>query len=265
MARWREEKLPAQASLDQSRQQGARKATWPQGRAPQAALQARLRSPCLQAQAVSFSLGEQDASPGRRFRCISLAMHAASLRAGGLVHAGNASSGRAAPARGALPAVASAGGRWRISAGSAQSFRNQLLGAGSAASLRQRDITRNVSSERLVASYASPLAQTPYRHVIPCGLCSVPTAPHASRRLRVLGCGIFGIFKHTGNAAAEIYEGLLMLQHRGQDSAGIVTFDGDRFRERKVRQRLRWVHIARIVRLTNGLCVVGGETGQRPG
>ena len=55
------------------------------------------------------------------------------------------------------------------------------------------------------------------------------------RRLRVLGCGIFGIFKHTGNAAAEIYEGLLMLQHRGQDSAGIVAFDGDRFRERKVR------------------------------
>ena len=50
----------------------------------------------------------------------------------------------------------------------------------------------------------------------------------------MLGCGIFGIFKHTGNAAAEIYEGLLMLQHRGQDSAGIVAFDGDRFRERKV-------------------------------
>jgi len=51
----------------------------------------------------------------------------------------------------------------------------------------------------------------------------------------VLGCGIFGISKRTGNAAAEIYEGLLMLQHRGQDSAGIVAFDGERFRERKVR------------------------------
>jgi amidophosphoribosyltransferase len=50
-----------------------------------------------------------------------------------------------------------------------------------------------------------------------------------------LGCGIFGIFKHSGNAAVEIYEGLLMLQHRGQDSAGIVSFDGERFRERKAR------------------------------
>ncbi len=59
---------------------------------------------------------------------------------------------------------------------------------------------------------------------------------HANaRRLRVLGCGIFGIFKHSGNAAVEIYEGLLMLQHRGQDSAGIVSFDGERFRERKAR------------------------------
>jgi len=27
-----------------------------------------------------------------------------------------------------------------------------------------------------------------------------------------------------------------MLQHRGQDSAGIVSFDGSRFRERKARR-----------------------------
>ena len=31
----------------------------------------------------------------------------------------------------------------------------------------------------------------------------------------------------------EIYEGLLMLQHRGQDSAGMVTTDGHRFHEYK--------------------------------
>ena len=85
-------------------------------------------------------------------------------------------------------------------------------------------------------------------------MCGLAAAPHASRRLRVLGCGIFGIFKHTGNAAAEIYEGLLMLQHRGQDSAGIVTFDGDRFRERKVRERQRRLHVARTARLTCGRC-----------
>jgi len=46
-------------------------------------------------------------------------------------------------------------------------------------------------------------------------------------------CGIIGIFKQEGAAAPELYEGLLMLQHRGQDSAGIVTFDSERFRERK--------------------------------
>ena len=57
-----------------------------------------------------------------------------------------------------------------------------------------------------------------------------------SRRLTVVDCGIFGVFKHTGSAAVEIYEGLLMLQHRGQDSAGIVCYDGQRFRERKVRR-----------------------------
>ena len=46
-------------------------------------------------------------------------------------------------------------------------------------------------------------------------------------------CGIVGIFRHEGQVSAELYEGLLMLQHRGQDSAGMVTFDGTRFQERK--------------------------------
>lgn len=52
---------------------------------------------------------------------------------------------------------------------------------------------------------------------------------------RVYACGIFGIHKHSGSAAAEMYESLLMLQHRGQDSAGMVTYDGSRFREHKAR------------------------------
>jgi amidophosphoribosyltransferase len=46
-------------------------------------------------------------------------------------------------------------------------------------------------------------------------------------------CGIIGIFKHEGNANVELYEGLLMLQHRGQDSAGMVTTDWERFKEYK--------------------------------
>ena len=29
-------------------------------------------------------------------------------------------------------------------------------------------------------------------------------------------CGIIGVFQHDGSANIEIYEGLLMLQHRGQ-------------------------------------------------
>jgi amidophosphoribosyltransferase len=46
-------------------------------------------------------------------------------------------------------------------------------------------------------------------------------------------CGIIGIFKAQGLASFELYEGLLMLQHRGQDSAGMVTTDWSRFVEKK--------------------------------
>lgn len=46
-------------------------------------------------------------------------------------------------------------------------------------------------------------------------------------------CGIIGIFKHLGSANVDLYEALLMLQHRGQDSAGIVTTDWNRFSEFK--------------------------------
>ncbi len=42
-------------------------------------------------------------------------------------------------------------------------------------------------------------------------------------------CGVFGIYGHP-NAAELSYYGLYALQHRGQESAGIVACDGRRFR-----------------------------------
>ena len=41
-------------------------------------------------------------------------------------------------------------------------------------------------------------------------------------------CGVFGIFGHE-DAAAHTVLGLHALQHRGQEAAGIVTFDGSQF------------------------------------
>src|SRR5216117_2964856 len=45
-------------------------------------------------------------------------------------------------------------------------------------------------------------------------------------------CGVFGIFGHP-SAAELTYYGLYALQHRGQESAGIVSCDGKQFRVHK--------------------------------
>jgi amidophosphoribosyltransferase len=45
-------------------------------------------------------------------------------------------------------------------------------------------------------------------------------------------CGVFGVFGHP-NAAELTYYGLYALQHRGQESAGIVSGDGRQFRSYK--------------------------------
>ena len=41
-------------------------------------------------------------------------------------------------------------------------------------------------------------------------------------------CGVFGVFGHP-NAAELAYYGLYALQHRGQESAGIVTCHEGKF------------------------------------
>ena len=38
-------------------------------------------------------------------------------------------------------------------------------------------------------------------------------------------CGIIGIYHKNKNVAGEIYDGLIQVQHRGQDAAGICTWD----------------------------------------
>ena len=45
-------------------------------------------------------------------------------------------------------------------------------------------------------------------------------------------CGVVGISSNQ-NVAADIYDALTMLQHRGQDAAGIMTCHKGQFLQRK--------------------------------
>jgi amidophosphoribosyltransferase len=61
-------------------------------------------------------------------------------------------------------------------------------------------------------------------------------------------CGVLGIYGNT-DVFPDLYQGLLAIQHRGQDSAGIITFDG-RFHTKKgnglVRDIFTAEHAARL-------------------
>ncbi|MEM1113103.1 MAG: amidophosphoribosyltransferase [Pseudomonadota bacterium] len=63
-------------------------------------------------------------------------------------------------------------------------------------------------------------------------------------------CGLVGVVG-KGNVAPDIYDALTVLQHRGQDAAGIMTCNGSRFNLRKseglVRDVFRQEHMQRLV------------------
>jgi amidophosphoribosyltransferase len=70
-------------------------------------------------------------------------------------------------------------------------------------------------------------------------------------------CGVFGIFGHA-DAAALTALGLHALQHRGQEAAGIVTFDGERFNaERRLGLVGDHFSSAKMIERLKGLSAVG--------
>ena len=63
-------------------------------------------------------------------------------------------------------------------------------------------------------------------------------------------CGISGVIAES--AALELYEALNLLQHRGQDAAGIATCDGARFFQRKAAGLVRDVFAERHIERLKG-------------
>ncbi|KAE9629716.1 amidophosphoribosyltransferase [Parasedimentitalea maritima] len=70
-------------------------------------------------------------------------------------------------------------------------------------------------------------------------------------------CGILGIASRTNEVFAEIYDGLLMLQHRGQDASGIVTYTGENFREQKATGLVKDVFDADDAKVLTGKVGIG--------
>lgn len=63
-------------------------------------------------------------------------------------------------------------------------------------------------------------------------------------------CGVIGIYGNK-DVFKDVYQGLLSIQHRGQDSAGITTYDGSRFHTKKgnglVRDIFTRDHFTRLI------------------
>src|SRR5216110_3246538 len=69
-------------------------------------------------------------------------------------------------------------------------------------------------------------------------------------------CGVFGIFGHP-NAGELTYYGLYALQHRGQESAGIVSFDGVQFRTHKGMGLVPQIFSANALKQLEGSMAIG--------
>ena len=70
-------------------------------------------------------------------------------------------------------------------------------------------------------------------------------------------CGIFGIFRHP-DAAAHTALGLHALQHRGQESAGIVSTDGALFHSHRALGRVGDIFASeRVIDALNGTAAIG--------
>lgn len=69
-------------------------------------------------------------------------------------------------------------------------------------------------------------------------------------------CGVFGIFNHP-NAAELTYYGLYALQHRGQESAGLVSYDGSQFHAHKGMGLVSQIFDADVLKKLPGSMAVG--------
>jgi amidophosphoribosyltransferase len=69
-------------------------------------------------------------------------------------------------------------------------------------------------------------------------------------------CGVFGVYGHP-NAAELTYYGLYALQHRGQESAGIVTSDGKQFHAHKGMGLVSQVFTGNVLGELTGQIAVG--------
>jgi len=69
-------------------------------------------------------------------------------------------------------------------------------------------------------------------------------------------CGFVGVIG-SKSAVHEIYDGLLAVQHRGQDAAGIITYDGSRFHIKKGEGLVRDIFSAANVERLRGSVGVG--------